>query len=65
MERANDLCEEGVNDMYKLDVLTAMLDFQKIWKELLDSDIQNCWDHIGVYNFGRILSHQFTVDPNA
>lgn len=48
MERALDMSETNVRDIYKLDVLTAMRTFKEVWKEIDASTIQNCWGQTGI-----------------
>eukprot|EP00171_Calliarthron_tuberculosum_P002433 IDg2433t1 len=49
MERALDLAEEeSVLDIYKVDILSAMLAFKRIWNALSSSSIANCWKHTGL-----------------
>lgn len=49
MERALELCEEEVSkEIYKVDVLSAMLAMKRIWDDLPQSSISNCWKHTGL-----------------
>lgn len=44
-----DLAEEMENpDIYKIDVLSVMQAFQRIWINLQTSVITNCWRHTGL-----------------
>lgn len=45
MERAVDLLDVNVKDIYKVDQLTAMWWMVNVWQELLLSIITNCWLH--------------------
>lgn len=45
MERAIDLTETNVRDIYSVDILSAMLAFKKIWKNMNKTVISNCWRH--------------------
>ena len=49
MERALDLCEEeNALEIYKVDILSVMLAFKRIWRQLETSVIRNCWRHTGL-----------------
>lgn len=48
MERALDLAEEDVLNIYKVDILSAMRAFKRIWRSLPPSLIRNCWKHTGI-----------------
>lgn len=47
MERALDLIDCNVKDVYKVDKLTGMRWMATIWKELSSETILNCWRHYG------------------
>lgn len=61
MERAIDLVDEGISDIYRVDVLSAMLALQRIWKELPPSVMKNCWEHTGLCN----STYRITEDLHA
>lgn len=48
MERALDLIDEQVRDVYKLDILSAMRMLKRVWIELPDSVIRNFWKHVEI-----------------
>ena len=45
MERAIDLTETNMKQIYHVDILSAMLAFKNIWKNIQKSTIENCWYH--------------------
>lgn len=47
MERALDLKDECLSDIYKVDFLSASRAFSRIWEDLYTSLIRNCWKHAG------------------
>ena len=48
MERALDLVDENVKNIYKVDVLSAMR-WTKVWEEIPSDTIFNCWKHTGLF----------------
>lgn len=46
--RALDLDEAGEHDIYKVDLLEAMLMAQEAWDSIEATTIQNCWNHTGI-----------------
>jgi hypothetical protein len=46
--RALDLDEAGEEDIYKLDILEAMVMVRDAWKKVLPETIANCWKHTGI-----------------
>lgn len=48
MEREPDLQDADAADIYKVDILTAMTAFRRIWSELEVHVIENYWRHSGI-----------------
>lgn len=48
MERALENMEVQTEDVYKVDILTAMTWFKSAWHELPCEVIKNCWHHAGL-----------------
>lgn len=48
MERAVDLIDEDLTNVYKVDILTAMRILKRIWESLPSGNIRHCWEHTGV-----------------
>lgn len=48
MEHAVDMLDEGVLDVYKIDILTAMRWLSSIWSSISDETIRNCWGTTGI-----------------
>jgi hypothetical protein len=46
--RALDLDEAGEEDIYKLDILEAMVMVRDAWKKVSPETIANCWKHTGI-----------------
>ena len=49
MERAVDLADENIEDIYKVDILKAMKWIKRIWEDLPAAVIRNCWMHTGLF----------------
>lgn len=49
LERALDLMDEDVADIYTVDILTAMKARKRIWGDLSPLIIKNCWRHRGLF----------------
>ena len=49
MERAVDLADENISNIYKVDILTAMKWIKRIWEDLPAAVITNCWTHTGLF----------------
>lgn len=47
-ERALDCIDAAVNNIYKVDQLTAMKALRRIWKNIPQSILHNCWKHTGL-----------------
>lgn len=66
MERALDLSEEEVvSDIYKVDILSAMLALKRIWTALPPSGIFNCWVHTGLVTSLSTQSVQINFSTEA
>jgi DDE superfamily endonuclease len=46
--RALDHDDAGESDIYKIDLLEAMLMAREAWNEVSATTIKNCWDHTGI-----------------
>ena len=46
--RALELDDTGQADIYKIDLLEAMLMAKKAWESVLSTTIKACWDHTGI-----------------
>ncbi|VDB95332.1 unnamed protein product [Peniophora sp. CBMAI 1063] len=46
--RAVELDEAGEEDLFKMDVLEAMLLAKKAWSKVTAETVQNCWRHTGI-----------------
>lgn len=48
MERAVDWVDESVWDIYKVDILTAILWMKQAWNRLPSSMVRKRWDHTSI-----------------
>lgn len=46
--RAVELEEAGVEDIWKINILEAIMQAKRCWKEVKVSTIRNCWNHTGI-----------------
>jgi hypothetical protein len=46
--RAIDMDEAGEPDVYKIDILEAMLMAKRAWAEVSAETISHCWKHTGI-----------------
>lgn len=61
MERALDLVDENVRNIYKVDILTAMRWVKRVWNDLPSSVISNCWKHTGLLSEEKTISRVTTI----
>lgn len=47
-ERAIELDEAGEEDIYKINLLEAMLMSKAAWNAISQETIENCWKHTGI-----------------
>lgn len=50
--------------IFKVEVLTAMKPFQRIWNLLLATIISNCWNHNGLLGVTNVSGTE-VIDPSA
>ena len=53
--RALDLDDAGERDIYKVNLLEAMLMAKRAWNAVTSETISNCWDHTGIQRAPIIL----------
>ncbi|KAH7929555.1 DDE-domain-containing protein [Leucogyrophana mollusca] len=67
--RAIDLDEAGERDIYKINILEAMLMAKEAWDAVEPSTIKHCWDHTGIQadspDIEAPSSHPAHSDPVA
>lgn len=57
MDRALDMAEdENIANIYKVDVLSAMQAFNRIWIQMDAQTIANCWRHTGILGTSTCIS---------
>jgi hypothetical protein len=63
--RALDLDDAGESDIYKIDLLEAMMMAKEAWDDVDSTTIKNCWDHTQIQRTAIILRIPVAPKPTA
>lgn len=56
MERAVDIIDENVQNIYKVDILSAMRALKRLWEDLPSEIIEECWRHTDICQNSELCS---------